>query len=70
MKNGEVVAPSYSLTNEEANVIKDILKVIGHDDVMEKQFAVGIGMTLNDFTRLCDSAFEKLGNGRLTVISE
>jgi len=57
------------LTIEEQNLIKDILKIIGRDDEMDKQFARGCGMTQDKFEMMADGIFIKLGNGRLTVES-
>jgi hypothetical protein len=61
---------AYNLTDDEANVIKDILKVIG-DPVNRRvgmQIAEEIKMPIRRFDMLLDSAFTKLGNGRVTII--
>jgi len=60
---------SKQLTEHEENLIKDILKVIGNDEVLNKQFAKGVGMTERRFDAVTDRIFKKLGNGRVTVVS-
>lgn len=55
------------LTEQEQNLIKDILKVIGNDDALNKQFARSVGMSEPEFNEISDSVFNKLGNGRLIV---
>jgi hypothetical protein len=57
----------YNLTDEEANLIKDLLKHIGGDDDFNQEMANAVGMEVNEFNSLADSIFVKLGNGRLTV---
>jgi hypothetical protein len=61
---------AYNLTDDEANVIKDILKVIGHpaNRRVGMQIAEEIKMPIRRFDKLLDSAFTKLGNGRVTII--
>jgi hypothetical protein len=56
---------SYSLTFQEANLIKDILKIIGADDEMNAQFAEGLKMPEDVFNEIADKTFEKLGNGQV-----
>ncbi len=60
------------LTEQEENVIKDILKVIGNNDVCSTAMFLSECKLTNRaaFDDLCDSIFNKLGNGRLTVIEE
>jgi hypothetical protein len=55
-----------NLTTDEQNVVKDILKLIGRDENLNTQFARAVGMSPVQFNSLTDSAFEKLGNGRVT----
>lgn len=57
------------LTKEEENVVKDILKVIGNDETLNKQFATACGLAEVEFDSIADSVFRKLGNGRLIVAS-
>ena len=57
----------YNLTDSEANLVKDILKVLGKDDDLNAQVAEATGFELNEFNDLADSIFTKLGNGRVTV---
>jgi hypothetical protein len=54
------------LTEQEQNLIKDILKAIGNDDFLNAQFARGVGMSQVEFNGIADKIFEKLGNGRVT----
>lgn len=58
----------YELTNNEANTLKDILLVIGKDTVLTRRLAASAGLTVRTFNRLTDRAFQKLGNGRVTVM--
>ena len=55
------------LSQPEQNLIKDILKLIGRDDDLNTQVATSLGMSVDQFNGLSDSAFIKLGNGRLIV---
>lgn len=57
------------LNSTEQNLIKDILKAIGNDDELTREFASAIGMREDMFNSLCDCIFEKLQNGRLTVLN-
>lgn len=60
---------SYNLTDTQANLVKDILKVLGNDDELNEQVANAVGLTLEDFNDQADLIFVKLGNGRVTVES-
>jgi hypothetical protein len=57
----------YNLTDDEANVIKDILKAIGRDDELNDSMAAAVGMSQDKFNDVTDEIFNKLGNGRVTV---
>jgi hypothetical protein len=59
----------YNLTNDEANLVKDILKALGKNDELNNSVASMVGMEENQFNLLADSIFSKLGNGRVTVES-
>ena len=56
------------LTEQEQNFIKDILKAIGGDDILTTQFATCLSQSDEEFNKLADSIFNKLGNGRVTVV--
>lgn len=56
-----------NLTVEEQNMVKDILKIIGNDDGLTKQFAKGLSISVIQFNLVADSIFAKCQNGRLTV---
>ena len=58
----------YNLTDEEANVIKDVLKTIGEDAKMTRACAKAAGLTEKDFNDITDKAFIALGNGRVTIV--
>ncbi len=55
------------LTNKEANFIKDILRAIGKDDVLNHDMAQCLSMSDDEFNDLADGIFEKLGNGRIVT---
>jgi len=55
------------LTEQEQNLIKDLLKHIGRDDEFNETMAEAVGMNVEQFDNLADSIFTKLGNGRLIV---
>lgn len=57
----------YDLTNDEANTLKDILRVIGKDDDLNDSFAEGLGMSVEDFNDATDIIYTKLGNGRVST---
>jgi hypothetical protein len=57
----------YNLTDEQANVVKDVLKLIGQDDELNARFAAAVWMSTDKFNDVTDGAFIALGNGRLTV---
>jgi hypothetical protein len=59
----------YNLTDAEANLVKDILKVIGNDDELNMSMAQAVGMDEDTFNMASDEIFDKLQNGRLTVQS-
>jgi len=54
------------LTQEEQNLLKDILHTIGRDDTLNVQFANACGMTEMQFDGVTDHIFKKLENGRVT----
>lgn len=56
------------LTTQEENLIKDILKLIGNDDDLNTGFPKSLEypMEQDEFDKLSDSIFNKLGNGRVT----
>lgn len=58
---------TYSLSDKQVNMVKDILQVIGKDDNLNEGFANALQMNLDDFNELADAVFENLGNGRVTV---
>lgn len=60
----------YNLTDEQANLLKDILKVIGKDDELTAQFAGALGIGIEGFNPIADGAFIALGNGRVTTLSQ
>lgn len=56
------------LTEQEQNLVKDVLKFMGQDDDLNAQFAKACGFdNAEDFDLVADSVFKKLGNGRLIV---
>jgi len=55
----------YNLTEQQTNLVKDILKFIGCDDELNAQLAEAIGMTDETFTKIADEVFINLGNGRI-----
>ena len=55
------------LTEQEQNLIKDLLRHIGRDDEFNETMAEAVGMNVEQFDNLADSIFTKLGNGRLIV---
>jgi hypothetical protein len=63
-----------ALTKEEQNLIKDILKVIADDENMSNKFRQRIFSNTqraygrNEFDSACGVIWNKLQNGRLTVI--
>jgi len=56
------------LTKQEQNLVKDILKAIGSNDLRNKFFAGVCDIPEKEFDDLADSVFKKLGNGRVTQI--
>lgn len=50
----------YNLTDDEANVIKDILKTIGRDDELNDSMATSLGMSQDKFNDVTDGIFAKL----------
>lgn len=58
------------LTRCEQNLIKDVLRAIGQDDELEKQFARSAGMRPQSFSRCANLIYLKLGNGRVTTQDE
>lgn len=54
------------LTPNEANLVKDVLRIIGRNPKTESEYAREIGMTDLEFVEMSDSIFNKLGNGRVT----
>lgn len=56
------------LTKQEQNLVKDILKTIGTDQLRNKFFAATCGMPEVEFDAIADSVFKKLGNGRVTQV--
>ena len=73
---GEMVSPSSfknqmqkpQLTTQEENVIKDILKLIGNDSELNRTIAKACQLSEVEFDAITDSAFKKLGNGRVTLV--
>ena len=57
----------YNLTDEQANLLKDILKAIGHKPSVTKGLAAATGKTVKEFNQIADETFLALGNGRVTV---
>lgn len=57
----------YELTDMEADMVKDILKIIGNDRTLNNQMARATGHSVNNFNMVADNVFRKLGNGRVTV---
>ena len=55
----------YDLTNNEANLLKDILKIVGRDDGLTLDLAEGLGMSADAFNDISDVIYSKLGNGRI-----
>lgn len=51
----------YNLTDEEANIIKEILKAIGRDDELNDSMAAALGMSQDKFNNVTDGIFIKLG---------
>lgn len=58
------------LTTQEENILKDILKKIGNNIRLNSEFAKSCGMDEIAFDAVTDSAFKKLGNGRVTLVTE
>lgn len=58
----------YLLTDDEANLIKDILKACGSIASIDIAISRAVGMPHHKFMRETDKIFRKLGNGRVTVI--
>jgi hypothetical protein len=58
------------LTEQEQNLIKDLLKHIGRDDDFNKEMASAVGMSVKRFDKLAESIFKKLGNGRVTFVEK
>ena len=54
----------YNLTNDEANTIKDILRVIGEDENLTDGIAKSLGITVDAFNDTTDLIYSKLGNPR------
>lgn len=57
------------LTEQEENVVKDVLRRIGNDTTLYPMFAKACNLSEVEFDSIADSVFKKLGNGRLTVAS-
>lgn len=58
----------YNLTDQQADLIKDVLKVVGEKIELERYMAARSGHTLENFRMVADNAFLALGNGRVTVV--
>ncbi len=58
---------TYLLYNNEANLLKDILQLIGGDEHLSSLAAKAAKMSQSNFEDLADGIFIKLGNGRLIV---
>lgn len=56
-----------TLTEQEQNLIKDLLKHIGNDEDFNEEMASAVGMTVREFDDITESIFKKLGNGRLII---
>lgn len=59
-----------NLTEQEQNVLKDILKHIGNDVFLNREIAKVVNLSEVEFDAITDSVFRKLGNGRVTVANE
>ena len=59
----------YNLTNDEANTIKDILRVIGEDEDITDGIAKSLGMTVDAFNDTTDLIYSKLGNPQIQFSS-
>ncbi len=58
------------LSETEENVVKDILKRIGRGKNLSHEMAISCNMTGNQFETVTDSVFKKLGNGRVTLVTD
>ncbi len=59
------------LTPEEQNLIKDILKRFGNKDTVCVEDILRVsGLNKNQFDSMADSIFNKLQNGRVTVLND
>jgi hypothetical protein len=59
------MAQKEKLTESDENLIKDILKVIGQDSTLNRQFASAVGLKTKGFNDATDAIYTKLGNGRV-----
>lgn len=57
-----------TLTTQEENLIKDILKTIGNNPAANRRYAQTCGLSEVEFDSVADSIFRKLGNGRVTLV--
>lgn len=62
-------SPMYQLTDEQANLIKDILWATTANDELNAQLAKACGMSEDAFDTICNAVFIALGNGRVTIAS-
>lgn len=56
----------YELTDEQADLIKDVLKTIPNGSILEAKLAKISGHSVDNFRMICDNAFRALGNGRIS----
>ena len=54
---------AYKLTDNQAKVLRDILRTIGKDTDFNRQFARGVGLRLGSFNMLTDAAYRSLHRG-------
>lgn len=57
------------LTEQEENVIKDLFMHVGNSPAALRA-AQDNGLTMPEFDKTADSIFLKLGNGRVTLVTE
>ena len=63
---------TYALTDDEANAVKDVIRTVGTTKYRRVilETALTTGRKPSQLDKLLDSAFIKLGNGRLTVTTD
>ena len=55
-----------TLSTEQQNFVKDVLKVIGQDDTLNHQFARALALNDIEFNEIADATFKACENGRVT----